>query len=199
MPYEYRKLTPQEKDEILNLRRERGYPLHGPPHPFRETGFYLISAANFEHLPIMSTPVRRTDFESLLLDHMKQVNAGVLAWVVLPNHYHLLVEVEMLDQISQGLRHLHGTSARAWNMEDAQTGKRRVWYKFSDRMIRNEGHLYKTINYIHVNPVKHGYVTDVYDWPWSSLWMYFDQQGKSWLQDIWKKYPPGGMGEGWDD
>jgi len=53
MPYEYRKLSPKEREEIVNYRRERGYPLHAPPHPFREAGAYLISVANFEHKAVI--------------------------------------------------------------------------------------------------------------------------------------------------
>ena len=49
MPYEYRKLSPQEREEIVRYRNEKGYPLHAPPHPFCDAGAYLISAANFEH------------------------------------------------------------------------------------------------------------------------------------------------------
>ena len=87
MPYEYRRLTPQERDLVLNQRRELGYPLHAPPHPFRDAGRYLISAANFEHVPMMASPDRRTDFESRLLAMMDDIHAEVYAWSVLPNHY----------------------------------------------------------------------------------------------------------------
>ena len=41
MPYEYRKLTPEEREAVLRQRRECGYPRHAPPHPFREAGRYL--------------------------------------------------------------------------------------------------------------------------------------------------------------
>jgi len=38
MPYEYRKLSPKEREEIVNYRQVHGYPLHAPPHPFRGAG-----------------------------------------------------------------------------------------------------------------------------------------------------------------
>jgi putative transposase len=125
--------------------------------------------------------------------------ANIIGWVVLPNHYHLLIQLETLDQISRPLKNLHGTTSHAWNKQDQQTGKRQVWYKYSDRMIRNESHLYKAMNYIHYNPVKHGMVTDVYEWPWSSVWMYYEARGRDWLRENWRIYPLGDMGDGWDD
>jgi putative transposase len=199
MPYEYRKLTSEEREEVLRQRRERGYPLHAPPHPFRLAGYYLISAANFEHAPIMALPDRRTDFESRLLNGLKEIMADVVGWVVLPNHYHTLIGVNSLDTVSALLKQLHGVTSREWNLADAQTGKRRVWYKFSDQMIRGEAHYYHALNYIHINPVKHGYVSDVYEWPWSSVHNYFETHGREWLREKWKTYPPNDLGKGWDD
>jgi len=200
MPYEYRKLSSQEREEIVSYRNERGYPLHAPPHPFRGTGTYLISAANFEHRAIMNTPQRRTEFETRLLNSLKEIIDDLIAWMVLPNHYHVLVRIQSLDHVSMALKHLHGTTSREWNLKDNLTGKRRVWYKFADSCIRNDTHLRTAFNYIHYNPVKHGYVSDPYEWPWSSLQMYYDDRGENWLLEQWKAHQlPSDFGKGWDD
>jgi putative transposase len=182
MPYEYQKLSLKEREEIIRYRSERGYPFHAPPHPFRDNGAYLISAANFEHQAIMRSPNRRTEFEISLLNSIKEITEDLFAWVVLPNHYHFLIAVQSLNTVSSVLKHLHGTTSREWNIEDNLTGKRRVWYKFADTYIRNDSHLQVTFNYIHYNPVKHGYVDDPYDWPWSSLLIYDKDRGRDWLQ-----------------
>jgi len=200
MPYEYRKLSPKERKEIVNYRREHGYPLHAPPHPFRDAGTYLISAANFEHQAIMGSPERRTEFEIRLLNSIQEIADHLIARVLLPNHYHVLIRIDTLDNVSVALKQLHGTTSREWNIEDNLTGKRHVWYKFVDTRIRNEAHLHVAFNYIHYNPVKHGYVCDPYDWPWSSLQTYYEDQGKDWLQEQWMAYkPPDDFGKGWDD
>ena len=198
MPYDYRKLTPEEKQEVLRQRSERGYPLHSPPHPFRFSGYYLITASNFEHHAIMGDPARRTDFEARMIKTMESIGAGIPGWVVLPNHYHILIGIESFDQISGALKQLHGATSYEWNRTDHAKG-RRVWYRFVDRMIRNETHYYQSINYIHFNPIKHGCATDAYEWPWSSLGMYLDSQGREWLREKWSKYPIGEFGQGWDD
>lgn len=200
MPYNYQDLTSEEKEQTLEQRRQRGYPLHGPPHPFRDSGCYLITAANYKHVPVMHSPERRTEFENLLLEAVGRIDqAEIIGWVVLPNHYHLLIQLETLNHFSLPIKYLHGMTARTWNIIDQQTGLRHVWYKYSDRKIRSERHFYKTLNYIHYNPVKHGYVADVYAWPWSSMWMYYDNCGREWLRETWRKYPPENLGDGWDD
>jgi putative transposase len=200
MPYEFRKLTSREREEIIRSRRERGYPLHAPPHPFREAGFYLITAANFEHAPIMVSPERRTEFEILLLAAMENIQAEVIAWVILLNHYHILIDVESLDSVSGTLKYLHGKTSRMWNLQDHLTEKRRVWYKFSDRLMRSAEQLNQTFNYIHYNPIKHGYTDDINEWPWSSFKLYEENQGRNWLREHWKSNPPPEeLGRGWDD
>ena len=200
MPYEYRKLSPQEREELVNYRQAHGYPLHAPPHPFRDAGAYLISAANFEHRAVMSSPERRTEFETCLLNSIKEIAEEIIAWVVLANHYHVLLVIQALDDVSAALKHLHGTTSREWNIEDNLTGQRRVWCKFADTCVRNDAHLHRAFNYIHFNPVRRGYVNDPLDWPWSSLRIYYEDKGPAWLQEQWNTYePPADFGKGWDD
>jgi len=199
MPYEYRKLSLSERDQLVEFRRQQGYPLHSPPHPFREAGTYLITAANFEHAPIMAFPERRTEFQVILLKGFEEIRAEIVGWVVLPNHYHILANIESLDLVSDVVRYIHGSTSREWNLQDSLTGKRKVWYRFSDRLMRDEIHSNQTLNYIHHNPIKHGYVEDVYDWSWSSLIMYTEEKGKEWLSENWDMHtPPSDFGNDWD-
>jgi putative transposase len=199
MSYEYRKMSQKEQATAVEHRRVRGYPLHAPPHPYRDAGWYLITAANFEHKPIMHTPDRRDEFEARLLSAFLSVDAEIGGAVILTNHYHILVGVDSLNTVSVLLKQLHGTTSREWNLDDGMTGQRRVWYKFTDRWIRNERHYYQALNYIHYNPVKHGYVDDPTMWAWSSVHLYLDTKGRDWLRTTWKEYPVGGFGSGWDD
>jgi putative transposase len=199
MPYEYRKLSAEERERIVEERKRRGYPLHQPPHPFRESGCYLITAANFEHVNIMAEPVRRTSFQEMLLTGFQEIHAEIIGWVILLNHYHILANVESLDLVSTLLKRIHGLTSYEWNHQDGLTGKRKVWYRFADRMMRDEFHLNQTLNYIHYNPVKHDLVKDVYDWPWSSLFWYIEERGQEWLREQWGKYKPeADFGKDWD-
>jgi putative transposase len=121
-------------------------------------------------------------------------HAEIAAWTILPNHYHLLVGVMDFELIPTTLQMLHGGTSYAWNKEDGYTG-RKVWYKYTDRYIRNEKHYYCALNYIHFNPVKHGYAKSPYEWRWSSLRLYEEDFGREWLQTMWQEYPPDGIKE----
>jgi putative transposase len=199
MPYEYRKLSPEEQERVVEERRRHGFPLHQPPHPFRKAGSFLITAANFEHANVMVAPERRTTFQDILLEGFQEIHAEIIGWVILLNHYHILVNVESLDLVSNLLKQIHGSTSHTWNQQDRLTGKRKIWYRYADRVIRNEFHLHQTLNYIHYNPVKHGLVEDVYDWQWSSLFWYIEDKGQEWLREQWGKYkPPDDFGKDWD-
>jgi putative transposase len=49
-------------------------------------------------------------------------------------------------------------------------GERGVWHRrFWEHIVRDEDDLERLVDYIHYNPVKHGYVPRPGDWPWSSF------------------------------
>jgi putative transposase len=196
--YAWRQMTEAARHEAVAQRQQQGLPWHRPPHFGEESRFYHISAACYGHAQILQTPQRRTEFESALLDALKeQALAEVRAWTVLPDHYHLLLKAD-LRKLGKVLHKIHNRTSTRWNGEDGTRG-RKVWHAFSDRRIRGDVHYYRTINYIHANPVKHGHVDDSSEWPWSSLAAYFERFGREKLRRWWREYPITGYGSGWDD
>lgn len=166
--YEYRKLTPEQRRELIEERLAKGYPPHRPPHLKVDQAHYLLTAACYEHQPHINSPERRQELLDLLFEQFISAGMQILAWVVLINHYHLLVHVTDTKQLGELFRMVHGRTSFVWNGEDGMRG-RKVWYRYSDRLIRSERHYYTTLNYIHYNPVKHGLVDSPYDWEWSSV------------------------------
>ncbi len=76
---------------------------------------------------------------------------------------------------------------------------RKVFFRVADRAMRSERHFLATLNYVHHNPVRHGYVARWTDWPWSSASEYFSRVGWSEAERRWREYPIGDYGRGWDD
>ena len=65
--------------------------------------------------------------------------------------------------------------------------------------MRTERHKWVTLNYIHNNPVHHGYVERWQDWPFSSAHSYLEKFGIQKATEIWTEYPLLDYGKGWDD
>jgi len=196
--YEYRKLSKSEREELVQQRLAQGYPPHSPPHPIRDQEFYLLTTTCYEHKKHLHTSKRRQEILYLHFEQFIGRGMELRAWVVLPNHYHFLARVTQFSEIGPIFRKVHGSTARGWNLEDDSLG-RQVWYRYTDRAIRSERHYYTTINYIHYNPVKHGYVNSPYEWVESSVHWYREHQGVEWFRDLWVEYPLKNYGKGWDD
>jgi putative transposase len=49
--------------------------------------------------------------------------------------------------------------------------------------------MWTRFNYIHSNPVKHGYVSHPDAWPYSSYHYYLRTRGSAWLADSYERYP----------
>ena len=90
----------------------------------------------------------------------------VHAWVVMPNHVHVLMEPRAsLGAITKRLK---GTTARAANSILGRTGKY-FWQDESfDHWVRDEAQFAKIKRYIERNPVAAGLVARGEDWKWSS-------------------------------
>jgi len=196
--YEYRRLTPQQRAELVQQRLSLGFPPHSPPHPVRDQPFYLLTAACYEHRHHMRAQSRRQQVLETLYELFTMNGMGIRTWVVLPNHYHLLVHVPDFGVLGSIFRRVHGPTSREWNLEDATPG-RKAWYRFTDRAIRSERHYHTTLNYIHYNPVKHRWARSPYDWVESSVHWYLEHFGRQWLRDVWASYPVRDYGRGWDD
>src|SRR5262245_61639275 len=188
--YNYRKMSPEQRAEVIEYRRRRQQPIHSPPHWDLGIGdIYLISAACYEHRPVIGKHIARlSQCEDGLLALCRESANKVYAWCVLPNHYHLLVQADRLKELARSLGRFHGRSSYAWNDEDNARG-RTVWHRCFDRAIRSERHFWVTINYIHHNPIYHKHVDRWQDWPWSSVSEFLERVGIDEAGRIWREYP----------
>jgi len=196
--YDYRKMTGEERDAVLRHRKSRRLPWHAPPHFADAPNVYVISAACFEHRPLLGTTERLAAFEGRLVHGLLSASwADVRAWVVMPTHYHILARLD-LNEFRRWVHRLHNATATTWNREDQCPG-RRVWFRFGDRRIRGERHYWATVNYLHANPVRHDFAAKAPEWPFSSVHRYLDDLGKGRLISLWKEFPVDRYGDGWDD
>ena len=195
--YDYRQMTPEARKAIVDLRRARGFPLHKPPHPNQGEGWYFITAATYEHRSHFSAPSELTALERRLLEGLATSGLVCTGWVVLPNHYHAVVHATDLALVGKTLGPVHGRSARFANQRDG-VSDRQVWYKFTDRKVRSERHFWACLHYLLFNPVKHGYVMAMEDWPWSCYQELVVANGQEWVNDLAREYPLKEFGKTWD-
>ncbi len=103
--------------------------------------------------------------------HFNGTRYWLHAWVVMPNHVHVLVEplgVVGVGDIVQSWKSYTAKLILPFSPEAALSGRHLWQADYWDRFIRNERHYAATVAYIHNNPVKAGLVTRPEDWPWST-------------------------------
>jgi putative transposase len=198
--YLWRQLNSKQREELLQWRKMRGHPWHSPPHrPNFGHLRFLVSSACYEHRRVIGHSLLRlehfaADLLAVLAAHANQT----FAWCVLPNHYHALVEAADIKRLIYQLGRLHGRTSHAWNAEEGARG-RKVFFRAVERAMRSDRHYWATMNYVHHNPVRHGYVKRWTHWPWSSAAEYLAQTGASEAERVWREYPIHDYGKNWDD
>jgi len=197
--YDWRKMTDMQRELAMKQRRHRGFPKHTPPHfDFEDEQQFLVIAACYEHAHIVGiSPERMTECEQSIISVCQEIKAEIYAWCVLPNHYHVLLKTDRIEDLRKELGLFHGRSSFKWNGEDDKRG-RQVWHNCFERSMKSERHFWASLNYVHNNPVYHGYVTKWQDRTWSSAELFLERIGKDKALEIWKNYPLLDYGKKWD-
>ena len=98
-------------------------------------------------------------------------------WVVLPDHMHCIWTLPQGDaDYAKRIRliktlfskEMPKTEQRSYIMQ--QKGERGIWQRrYWEHTIRDERDYATHMDYLHYNPVKHGYIKKVMDWPYSTF------------------------------
>ena len=104
----------------------------------------------------------------------------IIAMVVMPDHMHILMELPDGDSdypLRVRLIKTHFSKSlpqtEAINSTRLSKGERGIWQRrYWEHQIRDEQDLNNHIDYIHINPVKHGYVGNPFDWGFSTIHKY---------------------------
>jgi putative transposase len=98
-------------------------------------------------------------------------------WVVLPEHLHCVMELPLGDAdfatrwrlIKMGFSKALPRTERVSRVRAAR-GERGIWQRrYWEHLIRDEADFRAHMDYVHINPVKHGWVDRVVDWPYSTF------------------------------
>lgn len=149
-----------------------------------EGGTYFFTVVTYHRLPILTTPDARRLLRAAWLAVGAKMPFAIDAVCLLPNHIHCIWTLPENDQDYSMLwqeikriftqRYLCEVGAgEERNLSRQKRGEAAIWQRrFWEHTLRDEQDLSRHIDYIHYNPVKHGLVDQVRDWPWSSFHRY---------------------------
>ena len=126
---------------------------------------HFITFSCFRRLPLLEAAQARETFEAVLEATRARHQARVYAYVLMPEHIHLLVNEPPRILLAQLLKSVKQVTSRK-----LRGGREKFWQdRYYDCNVRGEKERSEVIRYIHRNPVKRGLVEKPEDWPWSSF------------------------------
>ncbi len=161
---------------------------HHPPHIYLDDTWYIVTSAVHERRCLLQPEGHKDLVRDQLKALVIKLGLRLSAWVILDNHYHILVKTRVGAELPRFFGQLHGRTSHDLNDRDNARG-RQVWHNYWDTCIRTEANYWTRFNYIHHNPVKHGYVRQMENWPFSSCRHYLEHKGEEWLMDAFRRYP----------
>ncbi|WP_282271332.1 transposase [Stenotrophomonas sp. PS02298] len=94
----------------------------------------------------------------------------VLAAAVLPEHLHAVIQ---MDASTDNYPRLWQEIKKGFTRRVFAPGHQSPWQaRYWERTIRDASQLQACVDYVHINPLKHGWVTAVRDWPHSTFHRY---------------------------
>src|SRR3990167_4244881 len=142
---------------------------NNPPHLFRPNSKYIVTGSTYlkrRHL------IDQDSKEQLLLTILKgcqKYGWKLEDWVVLDNHYHLILESpENADSLPGLINSIHRFSS-IWIRENKAINlPEKIFHNYWDSCITYEGSYFARLNYVYFNPVRHGYVSHPRDYRFGS-------------------------------
>ena len=167
---------------------------------WREQGAaYFFTLVTYRRQRILTGDMSRRILRRSFASVRRRLPFDLLAFVLLPDHLHCIWslpdgdddfparwrQIKTLftrDYLAQG--------GRDWDVTEQtrRQGRRGIWQpRYWEHRIRDEEDYFRHRDYIHLNPVRHGYVERLEDWPWSSFHRHVRM---GWLDPKWPGSSP---------
>ena len=151
---------------------------------FVEGATYFFTVVTFNRLPLLTTDEGRAILHDAWLEVQGRFPFRTVAVCLLPEHLHCIWSLpegeagyplrwkEIKRLFTRSYLALVGPGEER-NTSRLKQGEAAIWQRrYWEHLIRDEQDLRRHEDYIHYNPVKHGLVQRVVDWPWSSFHRY---------------------------
>ena len=122
---------------------------------------------------ILDCDADRNVYLELLREDIQRCNVALLGYCLMSNHVHLVLVPLKADGLAKALKHTHGRYASYWNAAHRSSGH--LWQGRFYSCPLDQAHLWQTLRYTELNPVRAGLVKDAASWPWSSAAVHLGQ------------------------
>ena len=141
---------------------------------YEEGGIYHLFNRGCDKRDIFLTESNYRYFQRKIRLTKEKYDIDIIAYCLMPNHFHLLVRQNSENTIAQWIQKVLSGYVQAFNKQNGRSG---TLFESSTkpRIINSQKYLSNIIHYLHLNPVKAKFVDNPADWEFSSY--------KTWISD----------------
>ena len=193
-----------------------------PPHCYLDNFYYFITSHTIRK-KVFDSDYKKEFIYFSIIKALKKYHYTCQSWVILENHYQLVVKSHKGEDLGKFIRYINGRSANLFLHDSPHLVEEReltsnghlksilkpdfhqqdgenqvvpsyynkVWYQYWDIPLETTEEIWGCINYNHINPIKHGYVKDLFSldkYKWSSYNTYLKKYGLEFMMECFEKF-----------
>jgi putative transposase len=109
-------------------------------------------------------------FLNLMADGIDRVPMRVLAFCLMPTHWHIVLWPQHGVELSAYIGWLSNAHVRQHHQRHGTTGLGHVYQgRFKNFIVQSDAHMFRVLRYVEANPLRAGLVSSAEEWRWSSL------------------------------
>ena len=133
---------------------------------------YLVIFVTRDRRPFFSDPAMAHDMARArsLTDIPDCKRSRLMAWVLMPDHWHGLIELGAMETLPVCVQRLKANTSRSFRVGRQHDG---IWAPgFHDRALRSSDDLRVAVRYVIANPLRAGLVDEIGKYPyWDAVWL----------------------------
>jgi putative transposase len=132
--------------------------------------YHILNRANARST-IFSSKEEYQDFESILFESIEKFKMRVISYVLMPNHFHLILYPEYEGEIKKFMHWLTLTHTQRWHAKTNTVGYGHLYQgRYKSFIVENNQYLWTLLVYVERNPIRAKLVKLLKDWEWSSYY-----------------------------
>jgi putative transposase len=143
----------------------------GRPHRAAEGGYvyHVLNRAN-ARIRIFGHEADYVAFERILIEAVERTQTRLLAYCLMPNHWHLIVWPRKDGELSRFMAWLTLTHTQRWHAHRQSAGSGHVYQgRFKSFPVQEDEHFYTVARYVERNALRANLVRKAEEWRWGSL------------------------------
>jgi putative transposase len=158
--------TPGSKNLLYNICMARALRID-----VADYHYHVLNRAN-ARTQIFNTPEDYRLFIEILTDTVEMLDMRLLAFCLMPNHWHLILEPKADGDLSRFMARLTNTHVKQYQAKHQSVGMGHLYQgRYKSFMIEEGNYFYTVLRYVERNALKAKLCQQAEDWPWGSAYL----------------------------